>query len=179
MAPLSADQRVREVVEPLLAGSDFELVDVVLEGATVRVTVDRPDGIDLEAVTEATRMISTALDQADAIPPRHLLEVSSPGIERPLHRPDHFRRAVGATVAVKTRPEVEGERRVEGVLESADDAGVVVAGRALTYNEIDRARTTFSWGNAASGSRSGPKRAGLPARRQPKSATVGGERSSQ
>ncbi len=57
-------------------------------------------------------------------------------------------RGVGTTVAVRTRPGAEGERRVQGVLESTDDDGIVVAGRRIPYADVDRARTVFEWGGA-------------------------------
>jgi ribosome maturation factor RimP len=145
-----ANNRVRSVVEPPLAAAGFEVVDVVRQGAVLRVTVDQVDGaegggIDLDGVTEATRMVSDLLDRHDLLEDRTTLEVSSPGIERPLRTPGHFRRFVGTQVAVKLRAGAEGERRLTGLLEDADDDGVVVAGRRLAYGDIDRARTVFVW----------------------------------
>jgi ribosome maturation factor RimP len=102
-------------------------------------------GIDMDGVTRATRLVSDLLDQHDLVGERTTLEVSSPGIERPLRTPEHFRRFVGSEVAVKLRPSVQGERRLTGVLEAADGDGVVVAGRRLAYVDIDRARTVFVW----------------------------------
>ena len=160
---MSACDRVRQVVEPLLAERGFELVDVVLAaGSTLRLTVDRPGGIDLDAVTEATQLVSGALDRADPIADRYLLEVSSPGIERTLRTPEHFRAAIGTTVAVKTRPGTEGQRRLEGVLEAAGDEGIVVAGNSVAYGDVERARTTFSWPAPTGRPRAkrGPARAG-------------------
>ena len=138
-------ERVRQVVEPLLTAEGFELVDIERHGPVLRVTVDHPDGVDLEAVTTATRLVSDVLDRTDLIGDRTTLEVSSPGIERSLRTPEHFRRFVGTQVTVKTRPGTEGERRVDGVLDSADTEGVVVAGRRLAYDDIERARTVFVW----------------------------------
>jgi ribosome maturation factor RimP len=106
-------------------------------------------GIDLEGVTAATRIVSDLLDSTDLIGDRTTLEVSSPGIERSLRTPEHFQRFVGTEVAVKTRPGTEGERRVDGVLETADDEGVVVAGRRLSYGDIERAHTVFVWPTGA------------------------------
>jgi len=145
---MSAGERVREVIEPLLAARGLELVDVEHSRSTLRITVDRLDGtgIDLDTVAAASEVVSDALDRADPISGRYTLEVSSPGVERALRTADHFRRHVGTTVAVKTRPGTEGERRVEGILEAADDAEVVVAGRRLRYTDIERAHTVFSWG---------------------------------
>lgn len=140
--------QVRALVEPLLAADGLELVDVQFAGGSLQVFVDRPGGIDLDALSEVSARVSRLLDEHDPVPGRYMLEVSSPGLERPLRRPEHFRRFVGATVAVKTRPEVPGERREKGRLEAADEEGIVVAGRRLSYAEIDRARTVFEWGPA-------------------------------
>src|SRR5437588_12020061 len=143
--------RVHALVEPLLAAHGFQVVDVEQLGATLRVTVDRPGGIDLDAVSEATLVVSDALDRHDPVPGRYTLEVSSPGLERPLRTPAHFQRFVGSDVAVKTRPENEGDRRVEGTLESADDGGLVVAGRRLSYADVEKAPTVFVWDPAERG----------------------------
>ncbi len=140
--------RVSELVTPLLDAEGLEVVDVELHGTTLRVSVDRPGGIDLEAVSAAAERISALLDQHDPLPGSYTLEVSSPGVERPLRAPEHFRRFVGTTIAVRTHPGVEGERRIQGVLDAADDDGIVVAGRPLRYDDIERARTVFEWGPA-------------------------------
>ena len=145
MTDQHGDERVRSVVEPPLTALGFEVVDVERQGSVLRVTVDRPGGIDMDGVTEATRLVSDLLDQHDLLGPRTTLEVSSPGLERPLRTPEHFARFVGTEVAVKLRPGAEGERRLAGVLEAADDDGVIVAGRRLAYADIDRARTVFVW----------------------------------
>jgi ribosome maturation factor RimP len=137
--------RVRALVEPPLAGQGFELVDVEMAGATLRVLVDRPGGIDLEAVAEATRTVSDVLDAEDPLPGRYTLEVSSPGVERPLRRPDHFRRFVGTPVSVKLKAGAADERRLEGTLEDADDDGFTVEGRRIPYGDLERARTVFVW----------------------------------
>ena len=148
---MSAGERVRGLIEPLLGEQGLEVVDVEHSGATLRITVDRAEGggIDLDTVARASEVVSAVLDRADPIPARYTLEVSSPGIERPLRTPAHFRRHVGATVAIKTRPGTEGDRRMEGTLEAADDAGVTVAGRTLAYADIERAHTVFSWESSA------------------------------
>ena len=145
MTDQHGNERVRAVVEPPRSENGFEVVDVERQGPLLRVTVDRPGGIDLEAVTEATRLVNELLDRHDPIGDKTTLEVSSPGIERPLRTPEHFRRFVGTEVAVKARPGIEGERRLAGVLETADDEGVVVAGRQLAYDDIEKARTVFVW----------------------------------
>jgi ribosome maturation factor RimP len=79
--------------------------------------------------------------------------VSTPGLERPLRTAAHFRGALGAEVKVKTRPGVEGDRRVDGTVTEVDDDGVTITdaagtARTLRYDDIERARTVFVWGPA-------------------------------
>jgi ribosome maturation factor RimP len=141
-----------DVLEPLLGAEHLELIDLEVRSSLVKVTVDRPGGVDLESLALANRVASDALDELDPIPGRYTLEVSSPGVERRLRTPAHFEKAVGETVSIRTRPGTSGTRRIEGRLESADGEGVdVVADEGtthLTYGEIERARTVFSWGGA-------------------------------
>jgi len=144
-------ERVRELVEPVLSTSDLELVDVEVLPGLVRLSIDKPGGVDLDAISAVSPAISAALDAGDPIPERYQLEISSPGVERPLRTPEHFRRFVGSEVSVRTLPGVEGERRVRGVLRGADESGIVVdlsegGQRHLTYSDIERARTVFEWG---------------------------------
>lgn len=147
--------RVAAIVAPTVESLGLDLYDVEHTGAAVRVLVDREGGVDLEAVTAATRALSRALDEADPIDGHYTLEVSSPGLERPLRRPEHFATAArnGDVVRVKTKPGVEGERRVEGTVAAAGPDDVTLrlpdgATRTLRYDEIERARTTFEWGPA-------------------------------
>jgi ribosome maturation factor RimP len=138
---------VRQLVEPALAARGLYVFDVEYSGARLLVSVDRDGGIDLEALTEANHIVSDLLDEHDPIPDdRFLLEVSSPGLERPLRTPEHFTHALGQTVNVKVKPDVDGERRHEGLLEAADETGVTVGGRRFSYDDIERARTVFVWG---------------------------------
>ena len=170
---MGPQERVRELVEPLLAERGLEVVDCEFvaskaDASTLRVSVDRTGGVDLDAIAAATEVVSRALDEADPVPGgRYTLEVSSPGIERPLRTPAHFRRFVGATVAVKTAPSVEGDRRLQGRLEAADDDGVVVAGRRLAYADVASARTVFEWGPAPKPGQRKPSAAKKPASSSP------------
>jgi ribosome maturation factor RimP len=163
---VSIVERVREIVEPLLARHSLEVYDIEVSGSQLRVTIDRPagasDGLDLDAIAQATRLVSLALDEHDPIEGRYTLEVSSPGLERSLRTPAHFSRAVDSTISVKTRPDVEGERRLRGVLTSVDDDGITVDGRHLRFDEIEKARTVFEWGPPAK-----PAKATKPPRKKP------------
>lgn len=150
---MSTADRVRALVVPLIAAQDLELYDLEMAGGTLRILVDRPGGPDVGAITDLTRAVSRALDEHDPIDGHYTLEVSTPGLERPLRTPAHYAGAVGAKVKVKTNPGVEGDRRVEGVVAAADGEQVTlqVAGgteRTLRYDDIERARTVFEWGPA-------------------------------
>jgi ribosome maturation factor RimP len=145
---VSIVERVREIVEPLLARLALTLYDIELSGSQLRITVTAPGGVDLEAISHATRLISVALDEHDPIPSKYTLEVSSPGLERPLRTPEHFADAVGLTVSVKTNARVDGERRIKGELAAADDQGIAIGDQTLRYEDIEKARTVFEWGPA-------------------------------
>jgi ribosome maturation factor RimP len=157
-------------LRPVVDSADLELVDVEFRSGVLLVTVDRPGGVDLQALTDANRVVSKVLDELDPFPGTYSLEVSSPGVERPLRTQEHFAKAVGEMVSIKVRPQVEGERRLRARLLAADDEGIElqiegtagtaedgvagVAGRRLSYSDIDRARTVFVWGPAEHDNRS-------------------------
>ena len=142
--------RVTALVDPIADEYMVEIVDLDYTGGVLKVVIDQPDGLESGVLVEVTKAISRMIDAEDPIPSRFTLEVTSPGVERPLKTPAHFKRAVGETVAVKTNPDVEGDRRFEGDLVDADDSGITVAteggDRTVRYGEIRSARTTFDWG---------------------------------
>ena len=168
------------LLAPVLADSALELIDVEVRSGVVLVTVDREGGVDLEALTQANRAVSNLLDEHDPFPGHYTLEVSSPGVERTLRTPAHFARAIGEKVSVKTRPQVEGDRRLTGTLVASDDRGLVLriedgpmGDRRLGYADIDRARTVFEWGPAArptAGAKNTPK---AKAKNSPKQKAAG------
>lgn len=142
---------VTAVVAPVVADAGCSLYDATFTGGKLVVAVARPGGIDLDTLTDLTRAISRRLDDADVVSGSYTLEVSSPGLERKLRTPAHFAGAVGDEVAIKTRVEVDGDRRHAGVLTAAGDDHVTVrlesgAERSLPLDAIDSARTVFRWG---------------------------------
>jgi ribosome maturation factor RimP len=183
---VSVTDRVRDVVLPLLDDRHLGLYDLEMQGPLLRLVVDSSGSLDLDVLADATRAVSRALDEADLIAGRYTLEVTSPGLERALRRPEHFERAVGEMVKVRTLPGHD-ERRVSGELTAADATGVTIRtglddeGRPvehrLAYDEIERARTVFEWGPATPrtdarpgdsgrGGRSGRSKARRPAQRR-------------
>jgi ribosome maturation factor RimP len=159
-----------EELSPVVDALGLELVDVELSGATVRVTLAREGGVDLDVLADANRVVSVALDRLDPIPGRYTLEVSSPGLERRLRRPAHFARALGETVSLRLLPGTSEVRRLHGRLAGADELGVQVEGpdvpggsARVAYDTIERARTVFEWGAKPAPS---PSRAKAPKGRE-------------
>ncbi len=170
-------QRVWELAEPLAHGAGLELVDVQYrpEGGRLilRLLLDRSEGrtdagaggVTLDELARVSRELGDVLDAHDAVPGRYHLECSSPGLNRPLVRPEHFARAIGQRVRVRTQDPVAGRRQFHGVLEAAaegvitlrdPDAGVV----SLALAAIERASTEFEF--ARPGSKDPRRGAGGP-----------------
>jgi ribosome maturation factor RimP len=153
--------RVRELVLPIASDLGLDLYDVEQRGATVRVTLDTPPGssagVTLDELALASRLVSRELDHHDPVPGHYTLEVTSPGVERALRTPAHFRREVGKAVAIRLSDVGHDDRRITGTLVAADDTSATVAvdgpdgpvERRVGYDQIDRARTVFEWGPAA------------------------------
>ncbi|QXC62592.1 ribosome maturation factor RimP [Aquihabitans sp. G128] len=141
---------------PLLEDVDAELYDIEFTGGVLKITVDREGGVDMGAIGSFTRAVSRMLDDTDPIPSAFTLEVSSPGLERPLRTPEHFARSVGEVVSVKVRAGLDGDRRFKATIVSVADDQVVLlpegaapgAERTLGLHDIERARTIFEWGPA-------------------------------
>lgn len=147
-----ATERVWALLEPYLAAEGLELDDVELlgggRGRVLRVTLDARDGMDVERIAETSRSISRLLDEEDPISGSYTLEVTSPGLERKLRRPSHYRKAAGREVLVKTFAPVDGERVHRGVLVEADEEGFLVETpdrRRIAFADVASARTVFRW----------------------------------
>jgi ribosome maturation factor RimP len=121
------------------------------------VTVDRAGGVDLDTISQLSERISRRLDLEGYAPGPYALEVTSPGIERVLTRPEHFARAIGQSVKVKTTVDVDGSRSHSGILVEADEEAFVIeaaGGRMrLLYADLASARTVADWAAELKGSR--------------------------
>ncbi len=124
----SQGARLAAIVEPVVAaaGYDLESVEVTPAGRRrlVRVVVDADQGVSLDGVAEVSRAVSAALDDHDGVLGQapYVLEVTSPGVDRPLTAPRHWQRATGRLVQVP----VTGRGPVQGRVRQADDRGVVL-----------------------------------------------------
>jgi ribosome maturation factor RimP len=123
---------------------NYEVVEVALtkEGSqqVLRVFIDRPEGIGVEDCALFSKRLSTVLDEQDPIATAYLLEVSSPGLERPLTKAEHFQRFAGQGVELKLFAPIQGRRRLKGRLKgwSEQDGGTVLL-------EMDGAILNIPW----------------------------------
>ena len=162
---MAVTDRIDAMAAPLCDRIGVELLDVEYEGGVLRLVVDHPEGVGMDAIAGVTREVSRALDHEDLIAGTYTLEVTSPGLERPLKRPVHFERAVGTEVTIKTQPGTDGDRRVSGVLQATNREGVVVRAadgsvRSIRHDEILKARTVFTWTPEPKAARKGHDRDG-------------------
>jgi len=139
-------QALWSILEPGVQASGFEIVELEFAGsaAVLRVFIDGPEGIGVDDCARVSRQLSTILDVEDPIAGNYTLEVSSPGIDRPLVKPEHFVEAIGETVRVQTSLHHLGRRRFLGRLSEAgaDSIVVEVDGEAyeLDYQQIEKAK---------------------------------------
>ncbi|MET0800726.1 MAG: ribosome maturation factor RimP [Actinomycetota bacterium] len=144
---------VEALLRPLIEAEGFELYDVTQGregGRTVlRVVVDGPGGVDIDTLAHLTERVSRHLDLEGYGTGPYDLQVSSPGVERSLKRPEHFRRAVGERVRVRTTAPMAGATTHTGELVGADDEGITLAVAAgelrLAHADVRSARTVVDW----------------------------------
>lgn len=118
MAGMTPEERVAAVAEGLLASLNLELVEIEYKregrGMVLRVYIDKQGGVTLDDCSEVSRELSAVLDVDDVIPSRYTLEVSSPGLNRPLVKETDYRRYAGKLVKIRTRlltPDDKGNLR--------------------------------------------------------------------
>jgi ribosome maturation factor RimP len=124
------DARIAQIVEPVLGADGYRLVRVRLfgqNGLTLQIMAEREDGtMTVEDCETVSRLLSPVLDVEDPIDKAYHLEISSPGIDRPLVRKSDFTEAVGRLVKVETSVQVSGRKRFRGRIVAADDEGITV-----------------------------------------------------
>ncbi len=134
MNPATLQQQIESRLAESEPGVEVLLVELSA-GETVRVFIDHPDGVSLELCERVTRALAEVRE-------RYSLEVSSPGAQRPLTKPDHYRRFVGRRARVRTREAHEGRRNFTGELVGVTEREVTIAADsgviAIPYDEIHR-----------------------------------------
>ena len=166
--------RIAAMIEPALAAMGYEVVRVQLAGgrrsATLQIMCDREDGrpVTLDDCAGISRLASAVLDVEDPIAGEYTLEVSSPGLDRPLTRPRDFERFAGAEARLELSLPVDGQKRFRGVLRGLDEDAVILetgdGARRLALADIEKARLIPAGLPDAAARRQGTQRKGTQRR---------------
>ena len=139
IASASIDRRLAEILAPVIEDMGYELVRVRLMGGktkTLQIMADRPDGgIEVDDCAAISTAVSAVLDVEDPLEEAYTLEVSSPGIDRPLTRLKDFEAWDGYDAKLETRELIDGRRRFKGVLAGVEDDEVLLTLPAAAANE--------------------------------------------
>jgi len=127
---MQVPEKLRNIIKPAVEGLGYELVGIEFQGGTgnglLRIYVDQADGISLGDCQAVSEQVSAVLDVEDPIAGRYTLEVSSPGLDRPLFEPQHFQRFSGHAVRIRLAAPLEGRRKWSGLLKGIENEWVVV-----------------------------------------------------
>lgn len=125
------EQQTEELLEPIVTGHGFELVDVeyVKEAGTwyLRAYIDKPGGITVDDCEVVSRQFSDILDEKDYIEDAYIFEVSSPGLGRPLKKEKDFKRSMGEEVEIRTYRAIDRQKEFAGILKAYDNDTVTIA----------------------------------------------------
>ena len=141
-------EELQKLLIPTIEGLGYELMDLEarLSGGSgvLRIYIDKPEGIGVEDCEKVSLAVSALLDVEDPVPGHYDLEVSSPGLDRKLTKPEHFQRFEGKVIKVQMRFPIEGRRRFRGPLVSSNEENIVVEvdgeSHSLPLATIDTAR---------------------------------------
>jgi len=142
---MNLEQQIEKVIRA--NGANFYDTETVTEGEQViyRVYVTQEDGVSLDLCAEISRELSVLLDVTPPLSGKYTLEVSSPGLERKLTKPQHFKYAIGEKIKFK----VIGAGKGKGTLLSADDAGITVETKegevSYAYSQLGTVKTYIEW----------------------------------
>jgi ribosome maturation factor RimP len=152
----AVEQKATTLLEPVVAAEGMELVDLEFvrehEGWILRLFIDKQGGVGLDDCTQVSRAVDTLLDVEDFIEHEYSLEVSSPGLNRPLTKPDHFRKAAGKKIKVKTYGPlgVPPRKNFSGDVQNVDEEAVTVAVEGagefrIPFKDIAKANLEFEF----------------------------------
>ncbi|MDP4509444.1 ribosome maturation factor RimP [Nonomuraea turcica] len=145
MGSASPRDHLIKLLEPVVSAEGLDLEDITVTQAgkrrLLRVIVDRDGGVSLDDVADVSQAVSAALDDDDAMgQAAYTLEVSSPGVDRPLTEPRHWRRAAKRLVKAEMRDGTVVEGRITATDESGVDLDIAGAARRLDYEDLARGR---------------------------------------
>ncbi len=139
-------QQLDALLSAEIAGLGFEYVGGVFSpqgrGTLLRIYIDGPNGVNIDDCAVVARHVGRILDVEDIIKTAYQLEISSPGLDRPLFKAEHYQRFVGKKIHVRLHSLHEGRRHFTGILQSADDQGIALLFNEqlirVNYSEIER-----------------------------------------
>lgn len=141
--------KLRDLLEPAVAAVGCELVGIeyVPNGkqSLLRVYIDKPEGVTVDDCSAVSYQVSGLLDVEDPVPGHYTLEVSSPGLDRPLFQARDFERFAGQEVKIRMRFPIEGQRNFRGLLQGLQEQQVVIEGQDgkrvnLPLDQVEQAR---------------------------------------
>jgi ribosome maturation factor RimP len=134
----SVIENILHMAEPLLVGKNMELVDLEFRkegvGKVLRLFIDKTDGVTVEDCANISRELSTLMDVNEIIEEKYVLEVSSPGLRRPLKKIDDFKKFKGKLVLIKTKEPIENRKVFKGYLKDTNDEGIEMDIDGLLYS---------------------------------------------
>ena len=134
----SVIENILHMAESLLVGKNMELVDLEFRkegvGKVLRLFIDKADGITVEDCANISRELSTLMDVNETIEEKYVLEVSSPGLRRPLKKIDDFKKFKGKLVLIKTKEPIENRKVFKGYLKDTNDEGIEMDIDGLLYS---------------------------------------------
>ncbi|MEJ2177604.1 MAG: ribosome maturation factor RimP [Gammaproteobacteria bacterium] len=140
-------EKLRALLEPSVESLGYELLHIEFAGSggnILRLYIDAPGGIEIDDCESVSRQVSLILDVEDPVKNAYTLEVSSPGLDRPLVKPEHFQKFSGELAKIVMHTHVLGRRRFTGKLIEADDTQVVLEADGesyeLPYEQMESAR---------------------------------------
>ncbi|MFA5632451.1 MAG: ribosome maturation factor RimP [Porticoccaceae bacterium] len=150
----ATQEKLAQLLAPVVTAMGCELWGIEFTASarhsTLRIYIDKEDGVLLEDCERVSRQVSSILDVEDPISTEYTLEVSSPGMDRPLYTLDHFSRYRGETVTIRLRVPYEGRRRYKGLLVGVEGDDVVVQCEGEEYlfpiDVIDKANVVPRFG---------------------------------
>ena len=126
----NTEKKVLAILEPILEEKALELADLefVKEGPNwyLRVYIDKDGGVTIEDCENVSRIKEKKLDETDPIEQAYILEVSSPGIDRPLKKPEHFEKYIGEIIDIKLYKPLEGKKEYQGELKQFDNGVITI-----------------------------------------------------
>ncbi len=150
---MSVPERLTNLLTPTVRGLGYELLGVEWSrsgrGTTIRVYIDFPTGVTVDDCSRVSEHVSDILDVEAPISGEYTLEVSSPGVDRPLFNIEQHRRFLGETIQIRLRELVSGRRKVTGALRQVDDAHITVDADGerfvIPFACVERSRLVPDW----------------------------------